>query len=299
MKLSARMGGLAVGDGYPVRVMAAVNASPESFYKGSVARTPGEAGESARAAVEEGADVVDIGGASTAPYLSVAVTVEVERERVVGAVKAAADAVGSGVPLSVDTVRAPVAEAALRAGATAVNDVSGLKNDPAMAGVVRERGASLFAMAHSRRPSSLGPIPLVKKALAETLALVDEAGVDRRLVVLDPGIGFFRGGRGGATSSTQTKMPWYDWDCEVIARLPELRVLGRPVGVGLSRKSFIGKVLGLESPEDRLAGSLAAAAVAVVEGASLVRTHDVRATVHAVRTAEAVVARGRRARRAP
>lgn len=282
-----------------MRVMAALNASPESFYKGSVARTPREAGGTARSAVDEGADLVDIGGASTAPYLSGGVSEQVERARVVGAVKAVADALGADAVISVDTVRASVAEAGLRAGATVVNDVSGLKNDPSMAGVVRERGASLFAMAHARRPSTMGPIPLVKRALAETLGIVDEAGVDRRLVVLDPGIGFFRAGKGSATSSTQTRMPWYDWDCEVLARLFELRVLGRPVGVGLSRKSFIGKVLGLESPDDRLAGSLAAAAVAVVNGAALVRTHDVRATVQAVRTAEAVATRGRRARRAP
>ncbi len=299
MKLSARLGTLTVGDASPVRVMAAINASPESFYKGSVARTPREAGERAVAAVEEGADLLDVGGASTAPYLSAAVPEEVERSRVAEAVRAAADAVGGAVPLSVDTVRASVADAALAAGATVVNDVSGLKNDPGMAATVRERGASLFAMAHSRRASAIGPVAFVSRALRETLAIAGRAGVDRRLVVLDPGIGFFRGGESSPTSSRQTRMPWYEWDCEVLANLSELRALGRPVGVGISRKSFIGKLLGLESPDDRLAGSLAATAVAVVNGAALVRTHDVKATLHAVRTAEAVVARRRRAPRGP
>ena len=93
-------------------------------------------------------------------------------------------------------------------------------------------------------------------------------------------------------------MPWYEWDCEVIANLERLRPLGRPLGVGLSRKSFLGKILGLESPEERLAGSLAVTAIAVSKGAQLVRTHDVRETLQAVRAAEAVRARGPRAGRA-
>jgi dihydropteroate synthase len=115
--------------------------------------------------------------------------------------------------------------------------------------------------------------------------------------VLDPGIGFFRD-QAGRTSSRQTVMPWYEWDCEVVANLRALRDLRRPLGVGLSRKSFLGKILGLDKPEDRLAGSLAVTAIAVMNGAHLVRTHDVGETLQAVRAAEAVKARGPRGSRA-
>jgi dihydropteroate synthase len=295
----ARLGRVQVGDKFPVRIMAAVNLSPESFYKGSVADTAKGVEARVRTAVDEGAELIDIGGASTAPYLKVGVPEEVETSRVVNGLRSALHAVGGRkAAISVDTVRASVADAALRGGASVVNDVSGLKADPAMSRVVRERGASLLAMAHSAGSSGARPIPLVSRALRETLRIAERAGIDERLIVLDPGIGFFRNDAGTATSSQQTRMPWYEWDCEVIANLQNLRPLGRPLGVGLSRKSFLGKILGLESPEERLVGSLAVTAIAVSNGAQLVRTHDVRETLQAVRAAEAVKARSPRARRA-
>ncbi len=300
MKSSASLGSVQLGDGYPVRIMAAINASPESFYKGSVASTSEVVSRRARQAVDEGADLIDIGGASTAPYLEVGVSEEVEMSRVLTALRAAVESVGGGsTVLSVDTVRASVAEAALRKGASVVNDVSGLKNDPGMPRVVRERGASLLAMAHSAGSTKMGPIAVVSRSLRETLRIAEKAGLEEQRIVLDPGIGFFRNVSGSSssrsTSSRQETMPWYEWDCEVLANLRMFRKLGRPLGVGLSRKSFLGKILGLETPEERLAGSLAVTAIAVMNGAHLVRTHDVRATVQAVRAAEAVKAKGRRA----
>lgn len=287
-----------MGKGSPVRVMAVVNVSPESFYKGSVAATSRDVAREVAAAVEEGADLIDIGGASTAPYLRTAVTEETEVSRVTMALEAATEASGGRAVLSVDTVRASVARAAIREGATVINDVSGLKHDPAMARVVSEGGVSLLAMAHSGVASSAGPLVQVRRALRATLSVADEAGIARSKIVLDPGIGFFRSEGPSSTTSHQTVMPWYQWDVEVLANLDQLAPLGSPLGVGLSRKSFIGKILGLERPEDRLAGSLALTAVAVANGASLIRTHDVRETVEAVRAAEAVLARARR-RRAP
>ncbi len=294
MNSRARLGPLSVGDAFPVRIMAAINVSPESFYKGSVAGTSDSVAARARRAVEDGADLIDIGGASTAPYLKGAVSEEVERLRVLAGVRGAFEALGGETPISVDTVRASVAEAALRGGASVVNDVSGLKGDPAMPKVVRESGASLLAMAHSAGASKMRPIPLVSRSLRQTLRIAERAGIDERLIVLDPGIGFFRSDPGSRTSSQQTLMPWYEWDCEVIANLGRLRALGRPLGVALSRKSFLGKILGLATPEERLAGSLAVTAIAVSNGAQLVRTHDVRETLQAVRAAEAVKARSPR-----
>jgi dihydropteroate synthase len=291
LSASARLGSVRVGGGSPVRIMAAINVSPESFYKGSVADTAEEVTTRVRKAVADGADLIDIGGASTAPYLRGGVGEEVERSRAVAGVKAALDGTSGRAAVSVDTVRASVAEAALRSGASVVNDVSGLKADPAMPKVVRERGASLLAMAHHAGGSKMGPIPLVSRSLRQTLKIAERGEIDRGLIVVDPGIGFFRDSPGSATSSHQSVMPWYEWDCEVIANLGMLDSLGRPIGVGVSRKSFLGKILGIETPEERLVGSLAVTAIAVANGAQLVRTHDVRETLQAVRAAEAVRAR--------
>jgi dihydropteroate synthase len=273
--------------------MAAVNVSPESFYKGSVVRTARQISTCVRRAIDDGADIIDVGGMSTSPYFKGEVSEEVETERVRAALRAI---VGEGevVPISVDTVRSSVADMALKNGASVVNDVSGLKNDPDMGRVVRERGASLLAMAHSPGISTARPIRRILGALRETLTIADRAGIDRRSIVIDPGIGFFREEGLGLAYSPQRVMPWYQWDIEVLANLARLTSLGRPVCVGLSRKSFIGKVLNLENPDDRLPASLAATAVAVMNGANLIRTHDVKETVGAVRIAEAVVKRARR-----
>jgi dihydropteroate synthase len=292
----AELGTVSVGDTSPVRVMAAINVSPESFYKGSVAGTTEQVDASVERAIAEGADIIDIGGASTAPYLKGGVSTEVEEARVRSALREALGVLEGRskkekVPISVDTVRGSVADLALRNGASMINDVSGLKNDPQMATIVRDRGASLLAMAHSSRVSIGAPIEAVGRSLSSTLAIAREAGLDERCIVLDPGIGFFRDGPPTTTSSVQRVMPWYEWDCDIIANLRELRWLGRPLGVGMSRKSFLGKILGLDSPDDRLAGSLSITGIAVMNGAKLIRTHDVKQTVEAARVAEAVKAR--------
>ncbi|MDG7008283.1 MAG: dihydropteroate synthase [Nitrososphaerota archaeon] len=273
--------------------MAAVNMSPESFYKGSVATTAQEISARASRAIEEGADLIDIGAMSTAPYLENEVSEEGEVTRIRLALHAIAGM--DEVPISVDTLRASVANFALESGASVVNDVSGLKNDGEMAKVVRDHGASLLAMAHSSKTSRTRPIVQVRNALKESLRIAERAEIDERRIVLDPGIGFFREEGAGKAYSPQRLLPWYEWDCQVLADLGKLEQLHRPLCVGLSRKSFLGKILDLESPDERLLGSLAATAIAVMNGAHLIRTHDVKETVHAVRIAEAIKRRGRRA----
>ncbi|MGA2663759.1 MAG: dihydropteroate synthase, partial [Nitrososphaerales archaeon] len=227
----------------------------------------------------------DLGAMSTAPYLENEVPAEVERDRIASALRAIA---GSGVTVSVDTMRASVAESALRNGATVVNDVSGLRGDPRMAAVVKDHGASLLAMAHSSRASRAGPLARVGADLEGTLRAAVGAGIEEDRVVLDPGIGFYREEGAGAAYSPQRLMPWDRWDATVLAGLEGLRALGRPLCVGLSRKSFLGRILGLPDPDDRLPASVAAAAIAVMNGAAMVRTHDVAETLQAVRVAEAV-----------
>lgn len=289
MKRTARLGSVLLGPGFPVRIMAAVNVSPESFYRGSVASTAREISALVRRAIEEGADIVDIGAMSTAPYLKNEISEEVELARIRKALGLIAEI--SGVTVSVDTLRASVADVALMSGASVVNDVSGLKNDAEMARVLKERGASLLAMAHSSRISKMGPITQVRQALSETLRIAERAGIDEQRIVLDPGIGFFREDGAGRAYSPQKLMPWHEWDCQVLADLRKLESLNRPLCLGLSRKSFLGKILNLGGPEDRLPGSLAATAIAVMNGAHMIRTHDVKETVQAVRIAEAVTKR--------
>jgi dihydropteroate synthase len=276
MSVYAILAGLEVGDGHPVRLVGAINVSPESFYQGSVA-----AGETAlRAKAEqmaaEGADVLDIGAASTAPYLRTEIPEAEEIQRLAWAVGVARKVVA--VPISADTKRSRVAQAALDAGAVIINDVSGLRYDPGMAEIAVRRAQGVILMASETGPNARDSIDTVRGILEESLRLARMAGVPEHRVVLDPGIGFFR----------QAAIPWHAWDCEVLRRLGELRTLGRPLMVGISRKSFIGKTLGQENPGDRLAGSLAATAIAVANGVHLIRTHDVGPTREAVRMAEAL-----------
>lgn len=274
MRIFGRLGRVEVGDGLPVRIMGVINVSPESFYKGSVV-LPEKAGEVASAMAEEGADIVDVGGRSTAPYLQTEVPVEEEVRRVRAAVECIRSSVG--VPISVDTFRARVAEEAIKAGAEIVNDVTGLKGDPAMVDVLREYRPSVIVCAREASPRVGGkPVERVIRALSETLEVLRKIDYDMEKVVIDPCIGFFR----------YQDIPWYIWDVNVIAELRELRILGRPIAIGVSRKSFVGVLTGRERPEDRLYGSIALTAVAVMNGAHVVRTHDVLPTKDAVRAVE-------------
>ena len=241
--------------------------------------------EAAQSMVEAGAVLIDVGARSTAPYITTAVDEREEVERLRGAVEVLASTLR--VPVSADTARVAPARAALAAGARVINDVSGLA-DARLARLVAEADAGLIAMAAPTPGESLAAEPLatVATCLRRTLGRAHAAGVADQRIVLDPGIGFFRGG----------PVSWVEWDVAVLAGLEHLLDLGRPLCVAVSRKSFLGAVTGQASPCDRLAGSLAATALAVAHGASLIRTHDVRETLDAVRVAariRAATLRGR------
>lgn len=266
---------MVVGDHAPVRVMAAINVSAESFYSGSVARGRRALVARVRQAAGEGAHFIDLGAMSTAPYRRTWIPEEEERKRMVAAVRVACGE--SDLPVSVDTQRAAVAEAALEAGARILNDVSGLAADPLM-GEVARAAEGLIVMAREEGASDEPPLVLVERLLRAALGRARRAGVADRRVVVDPGIGFFR----------HAKVRWFEFDVAVLARLERLRRLGRPLLVGVSRKSFLGRITGREDPAERLAGSLAGAALAVWNGAHIVRAHDVGPTVDAVRVAEAI-----------
>ncbi len=282
MTKRAVLGGVEVGEGVPVAVIGALNVSPESFYAGSVIRDRDQLLTAAQRMVEAGAVIVDVGGMSTAPYLKTRISEAEETHRLSRAVEWLAAKLA--VPVSADTCRAGPARAALEAGAQIINDVSGLTADPEMGPLVARTGAGLILMAHARRPPAAGaePADVVRDLLKESLAIAGQAGIPEERVVVDPGIGFFR----------TSDRPWHEWDCRVLARLGVLSALGRPVCVGVSRKSFIGRVAGPADPGERLPGSLAATAVAVLNGARLIRCHDVAETCQAVRVAEAIRGQG-------
>jgi len=272
--LLSSLADLRVGDALPVRVMAILNVSPESFYQGSVQTDRDSLAEAARAAANAGADIIDIGAMSTAPYLKTHISAAEETERLARAVEIVTSSVP--IPVSADTQRAQVAAAALAAGARIINDVSGLKHDPDMAALVARSGAGVIVMASELAPGTGASITRIRAALEESLRIAAQARIASDHIVLDPGIGFFR----------QPGIPWDEWDCTVLRELTALRALGFPLLVGVSRKSFIGKILDQPAAADRLLGSLACAAVAVVNGAHLIRVHDVKETVETVRMAE-------------
>ncbi len=253
------------------RIMGVINVSPESFYKGSVRSDEEKLVETAVKMVAEGTSFIDIGAKSTAPYLETQIPVEEEIRRAVWAVKTIRDHVK--VPISIDTTNAKVAEEAIKAGADIINDVTGLKGDPEMAKVASEYNAPVVLCAHGEVRNLSDPVHTVIDFLQESLNIAEKHGIEE--VVIDPAIGFLR----------PEWPPWYEWDSKVIANLNMLKILGRPILVGISRKSFIGAITGRKDPAERLPGSLAATAIAVLNGANIVRTHDVRETLDAVRVA--------------
>lgn len=255
--------------------MGIINASPESFYKASVRTGEREIAAAAKQMEEQGAHIIDIGAMSTAPYLETVIPVQEEIRRMklaVRAVKSACD-----LPVSADTPRASVAEEAIAAGADAVNDVTGLKYDSRMADVVTKAGVPVIAGAYSKSPAT-GRLAGTIKALKESIALAKKAGI--KDIIIDPSIGFFREEGKNPFFTKMTDMPWYARDIEVLSNLDRLAALG-PVCVSVSRKSFIGHLLSVQG-DDRLIPSLVCEAVAVLNGASIVRTHSVRETVQAL-----------------
>lgn len=257
-------------------VMGVLNVTPDSFYDGGRFLEPGAAVEGALRLAEEGADLVDVGGESARPGAP-PVPVEEELRRVLPVLERLA-ARRFPVPLSIDTAKAAVARAAVAAGAALVNDVRGLA-DAAMAEAVAEAGVPVVLM-HARgtpadmqsRAAYRDVVGEVTAELGQALARAAAAGVPAGRVILDPGLGFAK------TAAHNLAL---------LRRLRALRSLGRPLLVGPSRKSFIGQITGA-AVGDRLAGTLAAVAAAVLAGADFVRVHDVAAARQAARLAAAV-----------
>jgi dihydropteroate synthase len=254
-------------------VMGILNITPDSFSDGGRFLDPPVAIAHAAEMAEAGADILDIGAESTRPYGdAIPVSAEDEKARLAPVLPAV---IKFGLPVSIDTIKASIAAWALDQGAAIVNDVWGLQNDPGMATLVAERGALVVVM-HNRK-SADPAIDIVADVLAffsRSLEIAARAGIARASIMLDPGIGF-------------GKTPEQSMTC--IARLAEFKRFGLPLMVGASRKRFINTVTP-SAPAERIGGSISAHLLAVEKGAAIVRTHDVKETVQALRVAAAIEA---------
>ena len=256
--------------GRPI-VMGILNITPDSFSDGGQFLDPQHAVAQARRMVTEGADILDIGAESTRPYEgAMPVTADEEWRRLAPVLPGA---VALGVPVSIDTMKAVVAEKALAAGASIVNDVWGLQRDPNMARVVAQHVAPVIIM-HNRDAAdpTIEIMADMTAYFSRSLDIATRAGIARENIVLDPGIGF------GKTPQQSIA---------AIARLAELKSFGLPLLIGASRKRFIDKI-SPAPPDQRLGGSIASHLLAVTSGAAIVRTHDVAETVQALKVAAAL-----------
>jgi dihydropteroate synthase len=252
-------------------VMGVLNVTPDSFSDGGHFLDPQAAIAQAHRLVAEGADILDVGAESTRPYGgAVRVSLEEERARLEPVLS---EAIALGCPVSIDTLKAPIAAWALDLGAAIVNDVWGLQRDPDMARLVAERGVPIIIM-HNRETAdpAIDIVADVTAFFARSLDIAARAGIARERIVLDPGIGF-------------GKTPEQSIVC--IARLEAWRDFGLPLLVGASRKRFIHTIMPSD-PMERLGGSLAAHLLAVENGAAIVRVHDVAPTVQALAVAAAI-----------
>lgn len=262
--------GLKVGDDQPVRIMGVINLSKESFYKNSII-SPEHVHDAALRMIREGADLIDIGARSTWP-LAAKISKEEERINLISALKALDDI---AVPISVDTMFSDIAEEALNAGAGIINDVSGLTADRKMVDVAARYQCPVILMASNTIPGDPVGMDAIIRSLERIIFEAQNNGISPDSIIIDPAIGKW----------TSEKLPLYDF--ETIDNIARLFVFNKPILAAISRKSFIGDTLN-KPADERLFGSIAAAAIAVRNGAHIIRTHDVAPTVDAVRIAEAI-----------
>jgi len=273
-----RIGNISVGGKNPVRIMGILNTSPESFYKKSVCTTNTQIKNTIKKMEDEGVDFIDVGGMSTAPYLSATVSEKIESKRILNAIKIIQNI--SNLPISVDTCRAKVARNALEYDVEIINDISGLKYDRKMQEVVSEFIPSLILCAYNSKPVFGNTITTTKKLFRESLKIAKKSHVPSEKIVLDPAIGFFRK-TGQGPFFTKIKSDWVERDLSIIKNLNSIKQ-NHPILISVSNKSFLGNILGKENPSDRLFGSIAAESISVINGADIIRTHNVEATKQAI-----------------
>ncbi|MGI0066643.1 MAG: dihydropteroate synthase [Nitrosotalea sp.] len=267
-----------VGNSNPIRIMGIINTSPESFYKKSIFTDKKIIEKTAKLMEEEGADFIDVGGMSTAPYHKTLVSENQEIKRITNAIDAIKKV--SKLPISIDTCRARVAEAALQLGAEIVNDVSGLKYDKNMVNVLEKYCPSVILCAYSNKPVGGNQVSQAQRLIDQSVTLALKSRIPANKIVVDPAIGFFRKKAQGILF-TKINSDWLQRDMLVLKNLNRIK-REYTILISVSRKSFIGELLKESDPANRLYGSLAAETFAALNGADLIRTHNVKATSNVV-----------------
>jgi dihydropteroate synthase len=258
-------------------IMGILNVTPDSFFDGGKYINFKKAVERGLQIAEEGADLIDIGGESTRPGAE-PVSVDEELKRVIPVIESLSKKIN--IPISIDTYKAKVAEEAINAGATIINDISGLRFDPQMPYIAAKYDTPVVIMHIKGTPKNMhvnpvydALIPEITEYLRNSIVIAKNAGVKENNIIIDPGIGF-------------GKKP--EHNLLIIKNLKEFANLGKPILIGVSRKSFIGKILDDAPAEQRLEGTMAAVAVSVINGANIVRVHDVKETVKVVKVVDAI-----------
>ena len=252
-------------------IMGILNMTPDSFSGDGVYFDTEAAVKKAREMVAEGADIIDVGGESTRPG-AVEITSEEEIARVIPIIQRLSTEID--VPVSIDTFKAEVAEAAVKAGASMLNDVWGLKRDPRLASVAARYNLPIVLTSSQRDEPAKDIIPAIIADLGRAIDVATKAKVPPRNIIVDPGFGF------GKTVSQ---------NLEILGRLDEFKILGKPILLGTSRKSTIGKVLGDVPAAERLFGTAATNAIGIMNGADIIRVHDVKENAQAAKMTDAVI----------
>ena len=280
-----KLGPIHVGNSNPVRIMGILNTSPESFYKKSISISKERIRDAVRRIEDDGADFIDVGGMSTAPYIATMISEKTETNRIIKAVKIIQQI--SNLPISVDTSRATVAKEVLELGVDIINDVSGLKYDPIMPKTIEKYGPSLVLCAYSKKTITGNQILKTKYLLKESLKIAKSANIPKSKIVLDPAIGFFRK-EGMGSLFTKINSGHVQRDLLILKNLRSIKS-DNPILVSVSNKSFIGKILKKKNPIDRIYGSIAAELVAIRNGVVIIRTHNVDKTKNAMTIAQKLV----------
>ena len=258
---------LEIGDDFPTVIVGVINLSPESFYQGSVYEKPEKIRKAASEMIKNGAQILDIGGRSTAPW-SEKISIEEEVNRMKIAMQNVCEIIPDNTLISVDTQYREVAEIAFKIATKTnkkilINDVSCLKTDPSLTDFIIEEDLPIIIMASKEVPGDLCTIEEICEEFNSTIKNLKQRGYNENNIILDPGIGHW------------IEEKTHIYDLKIIGNLYKVRELNKPILVAISRKSFIGSTLNLPDPEKRLNGTLAATAIAIYNGAHIVRTHDV------------------------
>jgi len=258
-------------------IMGILNITNDSFYDGGKYISVDKAVKHALKMADEGADIIDIGGESTRPGAE-PISVDEELKRVIPVIENLSKKLS--IPISIDTYKAKVAEEAINAGATIINDISGLRFDPLMPEVAGKYKVPVIVMHIKGTPKDMQKnpqydalIPEITEYLRGSIVLAKQAGVDENMIIIDPGIGFGK---------------LLEHNLQIIKNLKEFTQLGKPILIGVSRKSFIGKILNEASPSERLEGTASSVAISVINGANIIRVHDVGFMSKVVKVADAI-----------